>query len=120
LKFFLPEPSEPLFLGVIVLLAILIVERVSSIPKYPVCFSLIGLKALHIHKQIMKDCADAWFAFSYLAYLLVDLIGAAISSALLHYMESSFTRTGSAPTWIRLILMNIGAPSTAGMRVYAQ
>jgi hypothetical protein len=68
----------------------------------------------------MKDCADAWFAFSYLAYLLVDLIGAAVSSALLHYIESSFTRTGSAPTWIRLILMNIGARSTAGMRVYAQ
>ena len=104
-------PHWPLFLilGVIVLLAILIVERVSSIPKYPVCFSLIGLKALHIHKPIMQDCSGAWFTFSYLAYLLVDLIGVAVSSALLHYMESSFTRTDSGPMWIRLILMNIGA-----------
>jgi hypothetical protein len=93
LKVFLSDPTGPFFwiLGINVLLAILIVERVSSIPKYPVCFSLTGLKALHIHKQIMKDCSGAWFTFSYLAYLLVELIGVAVSSALLHYMESSFT-----------------------------
>ena len=121
LKVLLPNHSG-LFLAirVIVLLAIMSAERFSSPPIYIQFASLIGPKAFHIHRHIRKDCAGAWFTCSYLACIQLGLIGVTVSSALYHYIGCSFTSAASAPTWIRLILMNIRAPSAAGMRVYAQ
>ncbi len=70
-------------------------------------------------RVIASGGAGTWFTFGYLAYIIVGMIGVAVSSAFYHYLAGSFTRAASALAWIHLILMNIGTTAAAGMMMYA-
>jgi hypothetical protein len=81
--------------------------------------SQISILKPEVSRVIASGGAGTWFTFGYLAYILVGVIGVAVSSVFYHYLAGSFTRTASALAWIHLILMNIGTTAAAGMMMYA-
>lgn len=72
-----------------------------------------------VSRVIASGGAGTWFTFGYLSYILVGVIGVAVSSAFYHYLGGSFTRASSALAWVHLILMNVGTSAAAGMMMYA-
>jgi hypothetical protein len=72
-----------------------------------------------VSRVIASGGAGTWFSFGYLSYILVGVIGVAVSSAFYHYLAGSFGRATNALGWIHLILMNVGTTAAAGMMMYA-
>jgi len=72
-----------------------------------------------VSRVIASGGAGTWFTFGYLSYILVGVIGVAVSSVFYHYLAGSFTRAAGALAWIHLILMNAGTIAAAGMMMYA-
>lgn len=72
-----------------------------------------------VSRVIASGGAGTWFTFGYLSYIVVGVIGVAVSSAFYHYLAGSFTRVASVLAWVHLILMNVGTSTAAGMMMYA-
>jgi hypothetical protein len=72
-----------------------------------------------VSRVIASGGAGTWFTFGYLSYIVIGVIGVAVSSAFYHYLSGGFTRAVSVLAWIHLILMNIGTTAAAGMMMYA-
>ncbi|AFU58952.1 hypothetical protein Ngar_c20200 [Candidatus Nitrososphaera gargensis Ga9.2] len=72
-----------------------------------------------VSRVIASGGAGTWFTFGYLSYILVGVIGVAVSSAFYHYLAGNFKRSANALAWVHLILMNVGTSATAGMMMYA-
>ena len=72
-----------------------------------------------VSRVIASGGAGTWFTFGYLTYIVVGVIGVAVSSAFYHYLSGSFTRAASALAWVHLILMNVGTSAAAGIMMYA-
>jgi hypothetical protein len=81
--------------------------------------SQVSILKPEVSRVIASGGAGTWFTFGYLAYILVGVIGVAVSSAFYHYLAGSFTKAASALAWIHLILMNIGTTAATGMMMYA-
>lgn len=81
--------------------------------------SQVSILKPEISRVMASGGAGTWFTFGYLSYILVGVIGVAVSSAFYHYLASSFTRTASILAWVHLILMNVGTSAAAGMMMYA-
>ena len=79
----------------------------------------ISILKPEVSRVIASGGAGTWFTFGYLTYIVVGVIGVAVSSAFYHYLSGSFTRASSALTWVHLILMNVGTSAAAGMMMYA-
>jgi hypothetical protein len=79
----------------------------------------ISILKPEVSRVIASGSAGTWFTFGYLVYVVVGVIGVAVSSAFYHYLAGSFTRAASALAWIHLILMNVGTTAAAGMMMYA-
>jgi hypothetical protein len=79
----------------------------------------ISILKPEVSRVIAYGGAEAWFTFGYLSYILVDVIGVAVSSISYHYLVLSFTRSRNALAWIHLLLMNIGTNAASGMMMYA-
>lgn len=77
-----------------------------------------------ISRVIAAGGAGTWFTFGYLVYLIVGVIGVAVSAAFYHYVEKDLGRkfnTKSKRIFAggHLILMNLGAVASTGMLMYA-
>lgn len=72
-----------------------------------------------VSRVIASGGAGTWFTFGYLSYIVVGVIGVAVSSAFYHYLAGSLTRAAGMLAWAHLILMNIGTSAAAGMMMYA-
>jgi hypothetical protein len=79
----------------------------------------ISILKPEVSRVIASGGAGTWFTFGYLSYILVGVIGVAVSSAFYHYLSGIFTRAAGALAWIHLILMNVGTSAAAGMMMYA-
>ncbi len=79
----------------------------------------ISILKPEVSRVIASGGAGTWFTFGYLIYILVGVIGVAVSSTFYHYLAGSFTKTTGSLAWTHLILMNVGATATAGMMMYA-
>lgn len=81
--------------------------------------SQVSILKPEVSRVIASGGAGTWFTFGYLSYILIGVIGVAVSSAFYHYLAGSFTRASSTLAWVHLILMNVGTSAAAGMMMYA-
>jgi hypothetical protein len=81
--------------------------------------SQVSILKPEVSRVIASGGAGTWFTFGYLAYIVVGVIGVAVSSAFYHYLAGSFTRVANALAWVHLVLMNVGTAAAAGMMMYA-
>lgn len=77
-----------------------------------------------VSRVIAGGGAGTWFTFGYLIYIVVGVIGVAVSSLFYHYLGgkndgSGFRRSVDALAWTHLILMNVGATAAAAMLMLA-
>ena len=68
-----------------------------------------------IARIIAAGSAGTWFTFGYLIYIVVGVIGVAVS-ALFYHLQG--VRISKAFAWTHLVLMNIGTSSAAGLMMY--
>ena len=88
-------------------------------------FLVLGQLKPEISRVIAAGGAGTWFTFGYLVYLIVGVIGVAVSAAFYHYVEKDLGRkynTKSKRIFAggHLILMNLGAVASTGMLMYAR
>ena len=81
--------------------------------------SQVSILKPEVSRVIASGGAGTWFTFGYLSYIIIGVIGVAVSSAFYHYLGGSFARAASVLAWIHLILMNAGTTAAAGMMMYA-
>jgi hypothetical protein len=78
-----------------------------------------------ISRVIAAGGAGTWFTFGYIIYIIVGVIGVAVSALFYYYVERvlekqyNTTRIGKALAWGHLILMNVGATAATSMLMYA-
>lgn len=76
-----------------------------------------------ISRVIASGGAGTWFTFGYVMYIVVAVIGVAVSALFYHYLENvmrkSVKRSGKVLAWVHLILMNVGTSAATGMLMYA-
>lgn len=81
--------------------------------------SQVSILKPEVSRVIASGGAGTWFTFGYLSYIVVGVIGVAVSSAFYHYLAGSFTKAASMLAWVHLVLMNAGTSAGAGMMMYA-
>jgi len=76
-----------------------------------------------VSRVIAGGGAGTWFTFGYIAYIVVGVIGVAVSSLFYHYLgggrHGSIGRASSGLAWTHLILMNVGITAAAAMMMLA-
>ena len=87
--------------------------------------SQISLLKPEISRVIAAGGADTWFIFGYIIYIIVGVIGVAVSALFYYYIEIvlekqyNTTRIAKALAWGHLILMNVGTTAATGMLMYS-
>jgi hypothetical protein len=87
--------------------------------------SQISFLKPEISRVIAAGGAGTWFTFGYIIYIVVGVIGVAVSALFYYYIENvlvkhySSTRIAKALAWSHLILMNVGTTAATGMLMYA-
>jgi heme/copper-type cytochrome/quinol oxidase subunit 1 len=87
-------------------------------------FSQISFLKPEISRVIAAGGAGTWFTFGYIMYIVVGVIGVAVSALFYYYLEKILAKPYNKQltkllSWIHLLLMNIGTTSTMGMLMYA-
>ncbi len=76
-----------------------------------------------VARVIAGGSAGTWFTFGYLIYIIVGVIGVAVSSLFYHYLEQGygrrFGRTSNVLAWTHLLLMNVSVTAAAAMMMLA-
>ncbi len=76
-----------------------------------------------VSRVIAAGGAGTWFTFGYLTYIVVGVIGVAVSSLFYHYLGGrsggGFGRGSNALAWTHLVLMNAGITAAAAMLMLA-
>ena len=86
--------------------------------------SQISILKPEISRVIAAGGAGSWFTFGYMMYIVVGVVGGAVSSVFYLYLEKLMGiqyRSGIAKAlaWIHLILMNIGSSTAMGLMMVA-
>lgn len=87
-------------------------------------FSQISFLKPEISRVIAAGGAGTWFTFGYIMYVVVGVIGVAVSALFYYYLEKILAkpytmRLTKLLAWTHLLLMNVGSTSTMGMLMYA-
>jgi hypothetical protein len=86
--------------------------------------SQISILKPEVSRVMAAGGAGTWFTFGYLMYVIVGVIGVAVSSLFYYYLEKvigiNYSRSIIAKimAWIHLLLMNIGTTSAMGLLMY--
>jgi hypothetical protein len=78
-----------------------------------------------VSRVIAGGGAGTWFTFGYIIYIVVGVIGVAVSALFYYYLEDvlkkqyNASRLAKGLAWSHLFLMNIGTTAAAGMLMYA-
>lgn len=76
-----------------------------------------------VSRVIAAGGAGTWFTFGYVMYIMVGVIGVAVSALFYHYLEGAlgkyFRGIMKALAWIHLVLMNVGTSAAMGLLMYA-
>jgi heme/copper-type cytochrome/quinol oxidase subunit 1 len=87
--------------------------------------SQISILKPEISRVIAAGGAGTWFTFGYVMYIVVGVVGTAVSALFYYYIEKVMGRDYSrhaiakAMAWIHLLLMNVGTIAAMGMLMYA-
>lgn len=86
--------------------------------------SQISILKPEISRVIASGGAGTWFTFGYMMYIVVGVIGVAVSSLFYYYLErvrkvQYNTTFAKALAWIHLVLMNIGTSVAMGLMMIA-
>jgi hypothetical protein len=75
-----------------------------------------------ISRVMAAGGAGTWLTFDYIMYIVVGVIGVAVSALFYHYLENVLGRRirsgGNALAWAHLVLMNVGSASATGLLMY--
>jgi hypothetical protein len=88
-------------------------------------FLVLGQLVLEpeISRVIAAGGAGTWFTFGYIMYIIVGVIGVAVSAVFYHYLENvlgkQIRRSANALAWVHLVLMNAGTAAAMGLLMYA-
>ncbi len=87
-------------------------------------FSQISFLKPEISRVIAAGGAGTWFTFGYIMYIVVGVIGVAVSALFYYYLEKILAKPYTMHltkllAWTHLLLMNVGSTSTMGMLMYA-
>ena len=82
--------------------------------------SQISILKPEISRVIAAGGAGTWFTFGYVMYIVVGVIGVAVSALFYYYLENErktqyHSVTSKALAWTHLILMNIGTSAATGL-----
>ena len=87
-------------------------------------FSQISVLKPEVSRVIAAGGAGTWFTFGYILYIVVGVIGVAVSALFYYYLERvrgiNYSRSIIAKimAWIHLLLMNIGTAAAMGLLMY--
>jgi hypothetical protein len=87
--------------------------------------SQISILKPEMSRVIAAGGAGTWFAFGYVMYIVVGVIGVAVSALFYYYLEIilakqySIIKVANALAWGHLILMNIGTTAAMSMLMYS-
>ena len=76
-------------------------------------------------RVIAAGGAGTWFTFGYIMYIVVGVIGIAVSAIFYYYIENVLekkynnTKLAKALAWSHIVLMNVGTTGATGMLMYA-
>lgn len=73
---------------------------------------------LEVARVTAGGSAGTWFTFGYMIYIVVAVLGVAVSSLFYHYLDVNMGSAAKALAWAHLVLMNVGASAAAGMMMY--
>lgn len=87
-------------------------------------FSQISFLKPEISRVIAAGGAGTWFTFGYIMYVVVGVIGVAVSALFYYYLEKILAkrynkRLTKLLAWTHLLCMNLGTTSAMGMLMYA-
>jgi putative flippase GtrA len=88
--------------------------------------SQISILKPEVSRVIAAGGAGTWFMFGYLMYVIVGVIGVAVSAFFYYYLEKvigiNYSRSTIAKimAWIHLLLMNIGTATAMGLLMYVR
>jgi len=87
----------------------------TALTIYIVLGQIFWLKP-EVSRVIALGSAGNWFTLGYVTYLIVGVIGVAVTALFYHYIEStlgkSYTGAANILAWLHLILMNVGIIGT--------
>jgi hypothetical protein len=87
--------------------------------------SQISFLKPEVSRVIAAGGAGTWFTFGYIMYIVVGVIGVAVSALFYYYLEQVLAKQYNSITfakalaWGHLVLMNVGATAATGMLIYA-
>lgn len=84
--------------------------------------SQISLLKPEVSRVIASGGAGTWFTFGYMIYIVVGVLGVAVSAIFYHLGNQQYygtNRIAQVLAWCHLLLMNIGIVAVAGMLMYA-
>jgi hypothetical protein len=85
--------------------------------------SQISLIKPEVSRVIAAGGAGTWFTFGYIMYIVVGVVGVAVSSLFYYYLEvvmgKRFNKAAKGLACSHLILMNVGTVVAMGMLMYA-
>lgn len=84
--------------------------------------SQISLLKPEVSRVIASGGAGTWFTFGYMIYIVVGVLGVAVSAIFYHLGNQQYygtNRIAQGLAWCHLLLMNIGIVAVAGMLMYA-
>ncbi len=86
-------------------------------------FSQISFLKPEISRVIAAGGAGTWLTIGFTLYIVVGVLGVAVSSLFYYYLETvlkkPYDRLNKILSWMHLLLMNIGSTFTMGMLMYA-
>jgi len=67
--------------------------------------------------------AGTWFTLGFIMYIVIGVLGVAVSSLFYHYLEvimaARIRKIPNLLAWAHLVLMNVGTAATMGLLMYA-
>lgn len=87
-------------------------------------FSQISFLKPEISRVIAAGGAGTWFTFGYIMYVVVGVIGVAVSALFYYYLEQILEnpynkRLTKLLAWTHILLMNLGTTLAMGLLMYA-
>jgi hypothetical protein len=86
--------------------------------------SQISFLKPEVSRVIAAGGAGTWFTFGYIIYIVVGVIGVAVSAIFYYYIENILAKQYDSPiakalAWGHLVLMNLGTTAATSMLMYA-
>ena len=86
--------------------------------------SQISFLKPEVSRVIAAGGAGTWFTFGYIIYIVVGVIGLAVSAIFYYYIENVLAKQydstiAKALAWGHLVLMNLGTTAATSMLMYA-